>query len=61
MYSTVEVADEVRSRIWWKVAMLVEKESDLGGDLVASGLQLICTKRQLLPNMEAYSASLAAL
>ncbi len=61
----VEVADEVRSRIWWKVAMLVEKggdlEGDLGGDLVASGLQLICTKRQLLPNMEAYSASLAAL
>jgi len=61
MYSTIEVADEVRSRIWWKVAMLMEKGGDLGGDLVASGLQLICTKRQLLPNMEAYSASLAAL
>ncbi len=65
MYSTIEIVDEVRSRIWWKVAMLMKKEGDLKGDLkgdlVASGLQLICTKRQLLPNMKAYSASLAAL
>ncbi len=30
MYSTVEVADEVRSRIWWRVAMLVEKRRWFG-------------------------------
>jgi len=42
--------------------MLMKKEDDLKDDLkddlIASDLQLICIKRQLLPNMKAYSASL---
>ena len=42
--------------------MLMKKESDLKDDLrddlIASDLQLICIKHQLLSNMKAYSVSL---
>ncbi len=58
----VKIINEIRSKIWWKVVMLIKKESDLKDDLkddlITSDLQLICIKHQLLFNIKAYSVSL---